>query len=258
MNRVNSWSLKHIDILKNQYPVITNPRDLIKLTGRSYTAIKTMARKLGLKREVPNYHPSTATTSEDKYITKNYLTLPLKVIAENLNNRTYTFVKKRLDVMGLVRPPELIQKIKDESRIKKGNVSFNKGRKRKDWLSPEQIEKVKLTQFKVGTIPPNHRKVGSERIDAKDGYIYVKVAEGINQFKLKHRVVYERHFGPIPKGYNVEFKDRNRLNFEPANLVLRTRKQNMLLNTIHNYPKEIAALVQLRGALNRQINKKRV
>jgi hypothetical protein len=140
-------------------------------------------------------------------------------------------------------------------RYNKGHVPKNKGKKWSEYMTPKQIEKAKTTTFKKGTVPPNYKPVGYERIDRKDGYVYVKVGEGLRKFRLKHRVIYEQHFGEIPKGYNVEFKDRNKTNFDPANLVLRSRKENMKLNTYHNYPEEIAKTIQLMGVVTRQINK---
>jgi hypothetical protein len=139
-------------------------------------------------------------------------------------------------------------------RYTKGHVPENKGKKWSEYMTPEQIERSKSTTFKKGSVPPNHKPVGYERI-SKDGYVEIKVKEGLRSFRLKHRVVYEQHFGSIPKGYNVEFKDRDKKNCDPSNLVLRSRKENMQLNTYHNYPKEIADTIQLMGAVTRQINK---
>lgn len=249
------WTAKQLWILRKRYPIIKHTRDLVPLIGKTYVAIRTKAEKLNLKRVVPNSGTPTATPAEDQFIKENYLTLNFGQIERNLN-RSSTFITARLKALKLVRPPELIERIIKESRLKPGNIPKNKGKKLTDYLSPEKIKKIAATHFKKGAIPKNHRPVGSTRVDSKDGYLLVKVREGIKQWKLKHRLLYEEHFGPIPKGYNVEFKDRNRQNFDPQNLILRTRKQNMLINTIHNYPKEIATLVQLRGALNRQINKK--
>jgi hypothetical protein len=139
-------------------------------------------------------------------------------------------------------------------RYEKGRVPENKGKKWSEYMTPAQIERSKTTTFKKGSVPPNHKPVGYERI-SKDGYVEVKVKEGLRSFRLKHRVVYELHFGPIPKGYNVEFKDRDKTNCDPSNLVLRSRKENMQLNTYHNYPKEIVSTIQLMGVITRQINK---
>lgn len=42
----------------------------------------------------------------------------------------------------------------------------------------------------------------------------------------------------------------------PDSVELITRQELMKRNTLHRYPKPIAQLIQLRGALNRQINKR--
>lgn len=87
------------------------------------------------------------------------------------------------------------------------------------------------TQFKKGVTPTNHRPVGSERIDNKDGYISIKVAEP-NQWALKHRVVWESVNGPVPKDMMLWFKDNDRLNCKPDNLMLVTRAQNAVVNKL--------------------------
>jgi len=87
------------------------------------------------------------------------------------------------------------------------------------------------TQFKKGVTPTNHRPVGSERIDNKDGYISIKVAEP-NQWALKHRVVWESVNGPVPKDMTLWFRDNDRLNCDPDNLMLVTRAQNAVVNKL--------------------------
>jgi len=256
MNRKNIWTPEQLWILNKRYPIIKRPRDLVPLIGRPFSAIRDKAAKLKLKRQVPPPGKPTATPEEDQFIKANYLTLNFGQIGRVLN-RSSTFITSRLKHFKLVRPDALIEKIKEESRLKPGNIPPNRGRKQSEYMTAEAIARTAVTRFKKGSIPPNYKPVGTHRIDSKDGCVLVKLKEGMFQWKLKHRVIYEQHFGPIPKGCNVEFKDRNKRNFDPENLILRTRKENMLLNTIHNYPKEIATLVQLRGALNRQINKKR-
>ena len=64
----------------------------------------------------------------------------------------------------------------------KGHIPANKGKK--GYMSPEQYEKCKATMFKKGTIPANHRPIGSERIDNRDGSILIKIQDGHLQKKL--------------------------------------------------------------------------
>ena len=54
----------------------------------------------------------------------------------------------------------------------------------------------------------------------------------------------------------VVFRDRNKRNIDQANLEAITRAENMRRNSYHRYGQEIARAVQLRGVLNRQINKR--
>jgi hypothetical protein len=112
-----------------------------------------------------------------------------------------------------------------DGRFLPGSVPLNKGKK-----MPEAVyKKCKNTMFKKGNIPANHRPIGSERIDAKDGYRQIKVAEP-NVWKLKHVVLWERHNGPAPKGYNVIFLDNNKENITLENLALISRSENLVLN----------------------------
>lgn len=51
--------------------------------------------------------------------------------------------------------------------------------------------------------------------------------------KYVHRMVYERHHGPIPPGMDVDHIDRDRHNNRPGNLRLLTRAQNLQNSEMH-------------------------
>lgn len=104
--------------------------------------------------------------------------------------------------------------------FKKGSTPWNKGLK--GYMGANK------TSFKKGTIPPQYRPVGSERI-TKDGYIEIKV-EDPNKWELKHRVIWEQHNGEIPKGYAVIFADGDKSNLDIDNLLLVSRKQLLFMN----------------------------
>lgn len=139
--------------------------------------------------------------------------------------------------------------------IKKGNISFNKGLKQTEYMSTEAIEKNIATRFKKGQTCHNAKPVGYERI-TKDGYVEVKISEP-NIFKLKHRVVWEKHNGKIPTGHNVQFKDGNRLNVDIENLYIINRSDQMKNeNSMYaRYPKDVQLAIHAKGVLNREINK---
>jgi len=137
---------------------------------------------------------------------------------------------------------------------KKGQIAYNKGKKQIEYMSSDAIERSAETRFKKGNIPHNHKPVGHERI-SKEGYIEVKTRE-LNVFELKHRLVWEQHFGAIPKGFNIQFKDGNRQNCNIENLYMIDRKNQMRENTIHNYPEDVIKAIRIVSKLNKIINKK--
>lgn len=110
--------------------------------------------------------------------------------------------------------------------FKKKHVPANKGKK----MSAEQYAKCKDTMFKKGQSPQNYRPVGSERVNV-DGYIEVKV-EDPGTWRLKHRVVWEKHNGKIPPDKIVIFKDNNSLNCNIDNLMLVSKGENLRVNAM--------------------------
>jgi hypothetical protein len=158
---------------------------------------------------------------------------------------------------GRIRPDN---DIGGKTRFKKGAVPRNKGLRRPGWSSGRMRE----TQFKKGNRPLTWVPIGSYRV-TRDGYLDRKVADHPPGLVYKnwvpvHRLVWIEHNGPIPHGHAVAFKPGQRTTvleeITVDRLELVSRAELMRRNTYHNYPKEIAQLIQLRGALNRQINKR--
>lgn len=135
----------------------------------------------------------------------------------------------------------------------KGHNTWNAGKK--GWQAGGRSAQ---TQFRQGQMPHNWRSVGSERTDA-DGILWRKVSDTRNRkqdWKAVHVMEWEAANGPLPRDRFVIFADGNHRNYNPKNLLAVTRAENMQRNSYHRYPKELARLIQLRGALNRQINKR--
>lgn len=124
------------------------------------------------------------------------------------------------------------------------------------------------TRFKAGRTPQeaaNYKPVGSLRL-SRDGYLERKVSDDRSVYPARlwvalHRLVWEAAHGPVPAGHIVVFKPGLKTMAEEEvtldRLELITRAENMARNTCHNYPKEVAQAIQLKGALTRQINKRR-
>lgn len=142
-------------------------------------------------------------------------------------------------------------------RFQPGQKSWNKG------THFEAGGRSKLTRFKKGQRPHTWRPVGTERV-TDDGTLQRKVADTgypPRDWKAVHALVWEAAKGPIPRGHIVIFKPGRRTT-EPDKITLDvlelvSRQELMLRNSYHTrYPKEIGRLIQLRGALMRQINKR--
>lgn len=111
-----------------------------------------------------------------------------------------------------------------DGTFQKGHISHNKGKKGE---CPAGSEKG---WFKKGNISKNHRAVGSERIDSKDGYVLVKVAEGPRMWRYKHRLIWEQHHGPVPRNHVVIFLDGDMYNFDINNLACISQSEALLMN----------------------------
>lgn len=72
--------------------------------------------------------------------------------------------------------------------------------------------------------------LGSEIIS--DGYVYVKIKQP-DVWIAKHRMIWERNNGPLPKGYCIMFADCNPRNFDESNLIKVSRQELSYLNS-HN------------------------
>ena len=137
-------------------------------------------------------------------------------------------------------------------RIMKGNIPWNKGVK-----GLQLRGRAKYTQFKKGNSPANHRPVGSTRLCSKDGYVLIKVAEGMFKWRLLHRENWKKHYGEYPpKGTAIQFIDGNKENCDISNLKLVTRRELMQQNSVHNLPEELKDVIRLKGVLRRKINGK--
>lgn len=119
-------------------------------------------------------------------------------------------------------------------RFQPGGTPWNKDKKGIS-IGGEQ------TYFRKGHKPHNSKDVGSERVNS-DGYIYVKVAQP-NDWKAKHRLVYEKYYGQIPKDHIIIFSDGDRMNTNIDNLILISRGDSVLLNK-HGYVNGDSATIE--------------
>lgn len=190
---------------------------------------------------------------------------PTPEIARDLD-RSVPSVEQQAWKLGL-RKSEAFLEGPHSGRRRKGQAPANKGRPQREWMPPASRKRCQATQFKAGRAPqesPNYLPIGWLRVCA-DGYLERKVTDDQDLYPARrwvavHRLVWEAAHGPIPPGHAVVFKPGMRTIVESDITVDRleciTRAELMRRNSLHNYPKPVADLIRLRGALTRQINKR--
>lgn len=200
---------------------------------------------------------TTFTPEEDEVLKGNYLDIPVKRLAALLN-RSGCGINSRLRQLNLKIPPELAKQRKESGMIRKGAVPPNKGKKWEDIMSPEAIERCKTTQFKKNHLPHNSKK-DFEEVQRKDssGYMYLMIKLPENRKLIyKHIWLWEQENNrKLPAGYNIVFKNGNSLDCRIENLECISNAELMQRNTMHRFPEDLRKIIQLKGALKRQINK---
>ena len=115
--------------------------------------------------------------------------------------------------------------MKNLGRFFKGLIPWNKGKKGIH-LSPN-------TQFKKGQFVGQEHpswKGGVQRMKNDCVYIYT----GNGKRERRPRLVWEAHYGEIPKGYLISHKDGDRYNDNIENLELITRAELLKRNRSKN------------------------
>jgi hypothetical protein len=131
----------------------------------------------------------------------------------------------------------------------KGSEPWNTGTK--------GVCKGSSTSFKKGSIPPNIKPLGHERICSEDGIILIKVpepnpyTEAKTRYRPKHHVVWEKHNGPVDQGMVIRFISNNKMNCDISNLEVVTKAVNLRMNNMNyaNLPGEIKPTAKLHAQL---------
>lgn len=210
------WTSTERALLRDLYPDVP-AADVAALLGISPSAVYNQADQLGLKKS-PDFHASGASGLRDHALTN----------------------------------PNMIA-----SRFRPGSTAWNKGMKGLYTPGSER------GWFKPGRRPQTWLPVGSVRLTA-DGYLERKVNDlpGNNSVRWKgvHSLVWQAAHGPVPKGHIVIFKPGRRstdidlITLDAVECI--SRAENARRNHPRSKSPELGRLVQLRGAITRQINKR--
>lgn len=139
-----------------------------------------------------------------------------------------------------------------------GHVPHNKGKKgycspgsEKGWFRPGH------PGYKMNEAP-----LGSERISA-DGYVQIKISNTAQptsrRWKGKQIIIWEKKYGPVPKGYCVVFLDGNNRNFRIDNLKMVSRAEHAVMcrRRLYSKNKQITKAAHAMAALSVAVSDKK-
>lgn len=191
-----------------------------------------------------------------------YPNTPTKALVSKLG-ASERAIYARANLLGLKKSPDYLVTREAgrlghgkgvECRFKPGQTPWNKGR------AFDSGGRSHQTRFKPGQKPHTWNPIGHERV-TKDGYRERKISDtGITRqdYVGLHTLAWREVHGDVPPGHAVVFRDGNKENIDIGNLECISRAELMRRNSYHNnYPKDVQLLIQLRGAVNRQINKRK-
>lgn len=250
MNRNIIWTKEKTSMLKAGYPT-SNINQLALDLEVTVKAVRSRAKILGLHRD-----NSLFISRNTEYRAKIQELYPY---TRNIDIATKLGISQCLVAsiafkMKLRKSPEFRAHWSSFGYFEKGHIPVNKGLKQSEYMTPDKIERTLASRFKSGNLPHNTVRVGTE-VKVKSGYIKVKIGEP-NIWRFKHRIIWETENGPIPTGYNVQFKDGNRINCEISNLYLISKDAQVNQNSIHRYPDDIKSAIRTTAILKRVINKR--
>lgn len=251
------WTKKDESTLRHLWPE-NSAADIAKQLGRTEVAIRSRAKKLGIKKR----QRRNEWTPEDKRkLAILYPDTPMPALMREFGCSRSSIYKQAVK-LGVKRSKEYLlnsgRKIKPGERrgkateFRSGHEPWNKGLH--VCVGGNSIK----TQFKKGRKPQTWVKIGSERI-TKGGFIQRKVTDTgypPKDWQSLHRLIWQEHNGPIPKGQVITFQDGDKRNFDPGNLVCISQADNMRRNSVHKLPEALVEVVMAKARLQRQINKR--
>jgi len=275
------WSTRDDTLLREHYPALRTV-EVASLLKRTLSSVYVRASQLKLKKSAAALASMIATSTRNTRpagvhlngynrwgkpalatLKKLYPQTPTTAIAERLGRRV-SQVYAMAGKLGLKKDPAITRETLRQSMLRadhpgrkhqfaKGSIPPNKGAK--GW---DAGGRSVLTRFKPGQRPRNTKPVGSLRIDSS-GLLSVKINDtgyGPHDWRPLHQLAWELKHGPIPPAHIVTFADGNKRHFSDDNLQLLSKADNVRRNSIHRLPKALVQVIQLKGALKRQINRR--
>lgn len=248
-------------------------RQIADALGRDISLICSHARKKHIPLRRVRFR--TRWTAEmDAYLTRTYPDITAEDIAQEMG-LSLPSVYSRAAVLGLKKSEEFIsssrsgrknlRKYGKNTQFQPGQEPWNKGVKGATGHHPNTREHWFRTGEMSGTAQKNYVPIGTERYSHSRECMIRKVTDDPTiypaaRWRPIHLLVWEAANGPVPEGHICVFKPGRKTNrvedITLDRIEVITRAEHMRRNSYQNrYPKEIARLIQMKGALNRRVNR---
>lgn len=149
------------------------------------------------------------------------------------------------------------------TRFQPGLIPWNSGMK--GWVAGGRSAETRFKKGQMaGAAQSRYKPIGTLRLSVKDGYLERKVTDNqelapARRWIAVHRLVWEAAHGPIPNGHVVTFKAGQRTAVEqditPDRLECISRGELANRNHPNRTNPDMARLIQLKGAITRQVNR---
>ena len=154
------------------------------------------------------------------------------------------------------------QHLSPDTELKRGHVPWSKGKKLVDiHKNGEVLDKFLSNRFQKGHKPHTTKYDGAITIrrtasDGNGGFVpYKMIRLSEKKWEFLNRHLWEKHYGDIPHGYNVVFRDGNTMNCIIENLECISNAELGRRNSLHGLPEDIKELIYLKGSLTKAIKK---
>jgi hypothetical protein len=174
---------------------------------------------------VRNYAPPHKYTAAETRFLRSYVAGRSYAELTEMFNRRFGLsfaVKRIVSALGRLKLTN-----GRDCRFRPGHTPYNKGKK---GYCPAGCEKG---WFRPGNRPWTHKPVGTCRVN-RDGNVEVRIrnpsGNSRKNWKPKHRLIWEKAHGKVPRGHVVIFADGDKSNFALDNLLLVSRGELAVMN----------------------------
>jgi hypothetical protein len=226
------FSEEDIQFIKDNFQSMTN-QQIADALGLKKTRVRTKAYELGLKRMELEYW----TPKQVKFLKENYKEIGDSELAEIFSAKWYKakgWTKKH------------IEKKRRYLKLKRTKLQIKKIHKRNVLMG--RFKDCPINAWKTRGVA----KIGDKRVwYRQDDTPFVVIKEKYG-FVHYNRWLWEKHFGPIPKGMNVKITSDDKINYTEKDLILITNAENAILNSKNRLPPELQETFRLIKKINKQ------